>query len=550
MARPEASFLAFFLAWASLKGWAVPEIHVRACHWLEHRGDLAVLRIFRGAGKSTILAVYNAWRFWKDPAYRILHQGDQDRTAYKTSRDTQAVLRRHPWTAQWALGIRGESAFWWAPEADDERNPSMQAAGITSNITSSRCDEAQNDDVEVPRNIQNPEAREKMRYRLGEQVHIMVPGARRLFVGTPHTHDSIYDEQERMGADCLTIRMFAQECRIDSATANRYEVPFDPEVVFAGIGAGARWLRRGADWQYRDGRIVFAAPPGALVDAYSGCAWPERFTHKELFTRRKQTRTINEWDSQYQLHSRPTHEVRLNPEKIRRYDVEPVLRYANKEAALWLGRAQIVSATCRWDPAGGKTHSDVSALAVVLSDEYGNRYWHRAIPLLGDVAEFSDDGKTITGGQVLQIVGVVKNLGLRRVTVESNGVGTFAPTVLMAALKQAKVTDCGVAAVHTSQNKNSAILEAFDGPLSSGKLWAHASVLDGPAWAQMRDWNPEVRDQPDDYMDAAAKALADTPERIGRIAPQAAQGAGWNPPRDGRDDWRPSAGVHEVELEN
>ena len=37
--------------------------------------------------------------------------------------------------------------------ATDERNPSMQAAGILSNITSSRADEVQNDDVEVPRNI-------------------------------------------------------------------------------------------------------------------------------------------------------------------------------------------------------------------------------------------------------------------------------------------------------------------------------------------------------------------------------------------------------------
>jgi hypothetical protein len=28
------------------------------------------------------------------------------------------------------------------------------------NVASARCDEAQNDDVEVPRNIQTPEARE------------------------------------------------------------------------------------------------------------------------------------------------------------------------------------------------------------------------------------------------------------------------------------------------------------------------------------------------------------------------------------------------------
>lgn len=536
----KASFLAFFLAWAELKGWEVPEIHVRACHWLEHRGELAVLRIFRGAGKSTILAIYNAWRFWDDPSYRILHQGDQDRTAYKTSRDTQSVLRRHPWTMEWAKTIRGESSFWWCPEADDERNPSMQAAGITSNITSSRCDEAQNDDVEVPRNIQNPEAREKMRYRLGEQVHIMVPGAKRLFVGTPHTHDSIYDEQERMGADCLTIRMFAQEFRVETAQGTEYLVPFEPEIVFAGMGPDALWLKRGVDWTYRDGRVTFSKAPGGLVDFYQGCAWPERFTPAELAKRRRQTRTINEWDSQYQLHSRPIHEMRLNPDLMKPYAVEPYFREANGEFGMWLGNTRIVSMSCRWDPSSGKLKSDVSSLALIFQDEAGRRYWHRSVALKGEIAEFDERAKTIIGGQVKQIVDLVREFRIPRIVLETNGAGTFAPQVLKAALKQAKL-QCGVVGEPSTQNKNRIILDAFEPVLSSGTLWAHESVLDGPTYDEMRDFNPAISDQPDDYIDAGARAITDTPERIG--------GRGLIAPESARDDWRPSAGVHDVELE-
>lgn len=539
MAR-KASFLAFFLAWAELKGWEVPEIHVRACHWLEHRGDLAVLRIFRGAGKSTILAIYNAWRFWDDPSYRILHQGDQDRTAYKTSRDTQSVLRRHPWTMEWAKTIRGESSFWWCPEADDERNPSMQAAGITSNITSSRCDEAQNDDVEVPRNIQNPEAREKMRYRLGEQVHIMVPGAKRLFVGTPHTHDSIYDEQERMGADCLTIRMFAQEFRVETAQGTEYLVPFEPEIIFAGMGPDALWLKRGVDWTYRDGRVTFGKAPSGLVDFYQGCAWPERFTPAELAKRRRQTRTINEWDSQYQLHSRPIHEMRLNPDLMKPYAVEPYFREANGEFGMWLGNTRIVSMSCRWDPSSGKLKSDVSSLALILQDEAGRRYWHRSVALKGEIAEFDERGKTIIGGQVKQIADLVREFRIPRIVLETNGAGTFAPQVLKAALKQAKL-QCGVAGEPSTANKNRVILDAFEPVLSSGTLWAHESVLDGPTYDEMRDFNPAISDQPDDYIDAGARAITDTPERIG--------GRGLIAPESAKDDWRPSAGVHDVELE-
>ncbi|KAK6697356.1 hypothetical protein SNK04_014108 [Fusarium graminearum] len=40
-----------------------------------------------------------------------------------------------------------------------------------------RADFIQNDDIEVPGNIGTPEAREKLRFRLGEQVHIATPGA-------------------------------------------------------------------------------------------------------------------------------------------------------------------------------------------------------------------------------------------------------------------------------------------------------------------------------------------------------------------------------------
>lgn len=542
--RARITFLAFFLRWAELQRWEVPAIHVRACDWLENRGRLAVLRCFRGFGKSTLLAVYNAWRFWGDPAYRILHQGDQDKTAYKTSRDTRAVLMRHPWTREQFAAIRGEVSFWWVPGSVDERNPSMQAAGITSNITSSRCDEAQNDDVEVPRNIQNPEAREKMRYRLGEQTHCMVPGARQLYIGTPHTHDSIYDEQQAMGADCLTIPMYAREHRLENAAHPSYPVPFEPDVVFHGIGKFTRELKRGLDYTIAGGRLRFLrGAPGGLVDLYQGSAWPERFTPAEMVDRRRKCKTVNEWDSQYQLHSKPIHQVRLDPDRMALYDHEPRWDTANKQLRMWLGSARIVGASCRWDPSSAKVGSDVSALAVILQDDRGVRYWHRAVKLDGDVAEFDHTGKTITGGQVWQICNVVEALKLRRVNIETNGVGTFAPAILKAALKQRGLT-CGVGDEHEARNKAKAILEAFEPLLATpGMLWAHVSVADGPAFEQMRHWNPALpatAQQPDDYIDAGAKAISDQPERVGGAVRKSDA-----PPSQ---DWRPGAGVFEAEL--
>jgi hypothetical protein len=62
----------------------------------------------------------------------------------------------------------------------------------------------------------------------------------------------------------------------------------------------------------------------------------------------------------------------------------------------------------------------------------------------------------------------------------------------------------------------------------------------------MADFDPQQKNQPDDYIDSAAGAIAETPVRVGRIIGGQVSG---NPNGKGREDWRPSAGVHEVELE-
>jgi hypothetical protein len=535
------SLVEFFFIWAELRGWVVPDVHVRALYWLEHRGDLAVLRCFRGFGKSTILGVYNAWRYYVNPAFRILHQSEADPTAWKTSRDTQNVLRRHPLTK--GMFREGGVESWWGDGADDPRNASMFARGILSNVTSARCDEAQNDDIEVPRNIRTPEAREQLEYRLSEQTFILVPGGQQLFVGTPHTHDSIYDKMQAMGADCLTIPMFAQEHRIEDATKAAYALPFAPEYVFRGIGAASQLLVKGTDYQLKGKRLIFSAAPGGLIDCYAGCAWPERFTRQDLEKRRRKTKTVNYWDSQYQLHSKPVHQVRLDPARIKEYDVEPRITTANGECQMWLGSVQIVGCSLRWDPSSGKVNSDVSGAVLDLQDAQGRHYWHRVLALTGEIAETSGDGKKITGGQVLQLCDLVEKYQVPRVTIETNGIGGFAASFLRMAFKQRRLA-CGIGEEQAIQNKNKRILEALEPMLGSGLLWAHSSVLDGPLWDQMKDWNPAVANQPDDLLDAGAGAVTDQPVRVGKLVHSVG-----NPTMQAREDWRQSGGVHEVVLE-
>jgi len=543
--KEKVDFLTFFFIWADRMGWEVPDVHVRACHWLEHRGLLAVLRCFRGFGKSTLLAVYNAWCYYIDPTYRILHQGESNPTAYKTSRDTQNVLRNHPLTQGLLPDGTGTVEQWWVNGSNDARNASMYARGILSNVTSARASECQNDDVEASGNAQTPESREKMRYRLGEQTHILIPGGKKLFIGTPHTHKTIYDEIEALGADCLTIRMFQKEQRIDDAQGRQYSTKFRPEFVFTGIGKDAKLLDEGKDYRLEDGAIFFTVAPGCLVDLYAESSWPERFDRAEMLKRRRETRTIGEFDSQYQLHSTSVVDVRLDPEHLRAYEAQPNVVKANGEIRMMLGQKQIVSARAYWDCSLGKINSDASALSIILEDDAGNSYWHVAEGLTGEFAEFKDDKNGhITGGQVMQACALLRKYQIPMVYVENNGVGAFVPQLLRKAMKQERLY-CAVREVTQTTNKNIRILNGIEGPLRSGVLWAHTSVLDGPLWDQMKEWNPEVRVQPDDFLESGANAILEAPVRIGKVVGDLVRIANGNVTHD----WRPNGGVFEVSLE-
>lgn len=546
MASRDVSFLTFFVMWARLQGWDVPHLHVVICVWLETCTEPErVLMVFRGAAKSTIYAVFKAWKLYRNRNHRSLIWSADGPTAEMMTADVINVLRNHPLTQGMLPAKPGKKKF-WVLGARDARNASMRAVGVDSNATGARADAVDYDDVEVPGNIETPEARLHLRKRISEATHIAVPGAQKTLIGTPHAHDSIYPERIEAGAAVLKIPLFAHTVRFskDVDRKNRFAFPHpigpDGLYVMGGIHKGARMFVEGVDYVVKAGVVEFAKPPGMTLDICSVCAWPERFTREEVALRRRETLTYNAWDSQYMLEAKPISDERLDPDRMRPYDVEPHFRAHNGEHVMYLGKARIVSATCHWDPAGNKLKSNTSALSLMLQDEAGRPYWHRAVDLAGEVAELDDNGKVV-GGQVMQVCDVVEKLSIPRVTIETNGVGTHTPSLLRGALKARRIR-CGVVEQHTSANKNRKILGAFDAPLSGGYLWAHTSVLDAVE-DQMRDWNPAVKEQPDDFLDAGAECLLQQPVKIGR-GPKVG-----NPAPHERDDWRPSAGTFEVQVD-
>lgn len=528
------SFAAFFLIWADYKRWQVPALHVEICDWLErlyYHHRVGVLEVFRGAAKSTIVAVFQAWILYIDGQARLLDQAADDRVARKLSRDTRGVLRRHPLCV--GMLPRDDQAVESINVVTntDDRNPSISAHGVLSNVTSARANGAIFDDVEVPKNCRSDAARELLRERMSEATHILIPGGFKLYIGTPHTHDSIYDEQTAAGALTLKKPLFAHHVRYEERiTARQRRFPYNfPGVnrsdlyVFAGRTRDARLLVDGVDYKVDRGAVVFTQPPAQLIDIYAGNIWPERFSREEVLHRRRECRTLNAWDSQYQLHAKPIHEIRLDPSRIIPYAALPQLSMANGEVRMMLGQARIVGASVWWDCALGKIHADASAFSVVLTDERGRLYWHVCKDLKGDI-----------DAQCAEVRRIVLDLGLRSVTVETNGPGGFVPAHLLKALAG---TECGVVPHFEHHNKDERILDAFEAPLSGGYLWAHVSALD-VFEKQMQDWVPKQSGQKDDYIDSGAGAISQTPVRIGKLLGKPSTVSG--------PDWRPDSGSHEI----
>lgn len=545
----KVSFAAFFLIYAEAMNWEVPDFHLDVCDFLENYGPLGLLMMPRGHGKSTILDIYNAWKLFIDRDRLILHQGATDGDAAKCSRGTQQVIEKHPLCQLFGVfKERGELQKWWVTGSEDVRHGSLHARGVLSNVTGARAHEIQNDDVEMPANIGTPEAREKLRYRLSEQTHILIPGGQKLFVGTPHTHDSLYTQVQKQGAKCMILKMFEKEKRFENISECLSD--FDPVYVFSGISHTAKLLTRDEDYAvYKIGNTfkTVLKETHYLIDLYSESLWPERFTPKVMGERRRECRTLNEWDSQYQMHAKPVGEVRLDPDKMIPYDCEPVLKRANGQHIMMLGDRQIVGITMRWDPSSGKLKSDISSVALVLHDDFGVKYWHRSVALTGDVVKHDAQGN-IVGGQVWQLCDLIEQFNVPSLTIETNGIGNFAPAALKGALKARRIR-CGVKEQHSSGAKNKRILEALEGPLMSGLLWVHTSVIDTPEegenssrqYKNMRMFNPAITEQPDDDLDSLAGAVTDSPERVGKIHRNNEVNEGPN--------WRGNSGVIEATLD-
>lgn len=496
---PTPGLVAFVDAWNALQGQGTPPLHARIAAWLEaKREDGArsglVLLAFRSSGKSTLVGLFCAWLFARDPDLRVLVLAATHGLARKMVRNVKRIVERHPACA----GLKPVKTEQWAADqfivarGAELRDPSMAAKGMLGNMTGSRADVVICDDVEVPNNCDTAAKREDLRERLNEIEYVLVPGGLQIYIGTPHAHDSIYaDPGDAGGADA------------------------------EGTGARAPFL---------EGFERLAIP---LLDAAGRSAWPERFSAERIAAIRKRTGP-RKFQAQMMLEPVPETGGRLDPDRMIPYDGALVYSEANRRPMLTLEGRRLVSASCWWDPSYGKPAGDRSVIAVVFVDE-GGAYWLHEVAYLralSPAAAQTDEAADFCR----QVAAFAGRNHVQRVSVEANGVGAFLPGILRRTLAEARIA-CAVAPVHTRRAKAARILEAFDARLAARSLHAHRAVWSSPFAIEMREWRPDGH-SPDDGLDAVAGCLLSEPVRFGPPGP---------PPA--RKDWRPGAGAHAAKTE-
>ncbi len=191
-------FYKFLDEWNRILGLQTPAHHRRIIDFLfsilcdaPHRG---LLMAFRHSGKSTVVGIFAACVLYLRPQTRILILSAHSGLAARMVSHIRHILENHPWCADLIPSNRKE---WSAGRITINRpigirEPSVICQGIQGNITGMRADLIICDDVEVPNTSNTAQKRENLRERLRELDFILSPDGAMIYIGTPHTHDTIY----------------------------------------------------------------------------------------------------------------------------------------------------------------------------------------------------------------------------------------------------------------------------------------------------------------------------------------------------------------------
>ena len=247
--------LFLFVVWKHLNLPNPTPVQYDIANYLQHGPRRSVIEAFRGVGKSWVTSAYVCWLLLLDPDHKVLvvsaskNRADDFTTfTLRLIAEIEELKHLYPTSDQRCSKI----AFDVAPAAASH-SPSVKSVGITGQLAGSRADTIIADDVEVPNNSQTQMMREKLSEAVKEFDAILKPGGRIVYLGTPQTEQSLYNELANRG---YSIRIWPARYPSPKQVES-YGERLAPSIIDS-LGKGAL--------------------PGAPTD-------PRRFTTEDLYER-------------------------------------------------------------------------------------------------------------------------------------------------------------------------------------------------------------------------------------------------------------------------
>ena len=190
-----------YLCWKHLNLPEPTALQYSIANFLQSDEQRLVINAFRGIGKSWISNVYTCHQLLLNPQKNILvvsaskNRADDFSTfTLRLINEIDVLAHLRPLESQ-----RNSKVSFDVRPARASHAPSVKSLGITSQLTGSRSDLVIADDVETSQNSATMGMRDKLSTQVKEFESIIKPLGRIIFLGTPQTEMSLYNELPKRG---------------------------------------------------------------------------------------------------------------------------------------------------------------------------------------------------------------------------------------------------------------------------------------------------------------------------------------------------------------
>ena len=192
-----------FLTWKHLNLPEPTPVQYDMAKYMQDSPRRCVIQAFRGVGKSWICSAFVCWKLLNDPDLKFLVVSASKNRADDFSTFTKRLINEMEILTHLTPkeNQRGRNVSFDVALAKPSHAPSVKSVGITGQLTGSRADFIISDDCESLNNSLTQSMRDKLSESIKEFEAVLSPNGKIMFLGTPQSEMSIYNELGVRGYD-------------------------------------------------------------------------------------------------------------------------------------------------------------------------------------------------------------------------------------------------------------------------------------------------------------------------------------------------------------